>query len=412
MKITNTNKIIASFASISTETDKLKIKGYANKLYVENVVASITQYNKEIEFENFKNLIENLKKNTSFFTNKNNKFIVINIGIDKPIEPKLKIEYEYLKVFDVNIYTLINGILNTNELLTVTKTLTKLIRNKKVENEKFNIRDYTINLKLLKNFKYLVNLNLLGLMKNENHLLLELDYNFIFIFNDITWSNIVFLFKLSGINLYGGSNNRRHLLSTVQIKLTTFLFLINNFEINNNLIYESFNNITKLNTKIDYEIVSLIKQGNYFNTDNIFEIIANKGYIVNRRDNEIYYLKINMIIRLYLLIKENLDNLDDIKLNIHNLNILIKEDKERIEKHSQIELINNLKINKINRANTRINNFNVQKEKLNQKRESISQIYIKNVKNLYNFEKSLFDKKGICLLNDKIQINLDKLKDV
>jgi hypothetical protein len=181
MKINN--KIIASFASIFINK---KIK-YKEDFKLENVVASITQYNKDIDFKKVNNLIESLEKNTSLFKNK--KFLVFDIGIDKPIEPKLNIEYEHLKVFDINIYSIINKTFNENYLLNINKKINKIIDDNKYsikKDNKFDVKNYTLDLNLLTNFKYLINLNLLELIEKENLLTMTLDYNLIFIFNDIT----------------------------------------------------------------------------------------------------------------------------------------------------------------------------------------------------------------------------------
>jgi hypothetical protein len=49
------------------------------------------------------------------------------------------------------------------------------------------------------------------------------------------------MFKIRGINLYGGSITRRHLLSSVQANLVNFLLLIQGFNFDYKLIYKSFN---------------------------------------------------------------------------------------------------------------------------------------------------------------------------
>lgn len=67
---------------------------------------------------------------------------------------------------------------------------------------------------MINNFNYLIKLNLLHLFENESLKDLQEKYKLIFIFEDISWSNIVLLFKTKGINLYGGSDSRRHILST------------------------------------------------------------------------------------------------------------------------------------------------------------------------------------------------------
>jgi len=67
----------------------------------------------------------------------------------------------------------------------------------------------------------------------------------VFIFRNIDWSNLIFLFKLKGIDISGGSNTKRHMLSTVDATLKEFLDLFYGYNtnfINKHIIYESFKN--------------------------------------------------------------------------------------------------------------------------------------------------------------------------
>ena len=86
-------------------------------------------------------------------------------------------------------------------------------------------------------FKNINDLNVLNFFLKDN----MNNYNIIFIFEGLIWSNILFLFNLLGITIYGGSNTRRHLLSTVQLSLVKFLELITNFNIDLKIIYNIFN---------------------------------------------------------------------------------------------------------------------------------------------------------------------------
>ena len=176
-------------------------------------------------------------------------------------------------------------------------------------------------------FNYLLKRNLLSVFKGEDLNSVTLDYKLIFIFNDITWSNIVFLFKVKGVNVYGGSSNRRHLLSTVQAQLMSFLLLINDFSVDSDLVYRSFNDVTTSNAKIDYQLIDYIKHGE-----------KNKNlnkYNLENSSNGVYLLRINIIFHLYLEISSVLNKIDNVNTDISKLTSDIKNDNSTIAKYSK-----------------------------------------------------------------------------
>jgi hypothetical protein len=65
------------------------------------------------------------------------------------------------------------------------------------------------------------------------------------------------MFKSINIQVYGGSGTKRHLLSTVQARLTGFLYLLNDMNIDKSIIYESFNKPSAVNSKITKKIDGL-----------------------------------------------------------------------------------------------------------------------------------------------------------
>nr|YP_009348135.1 hypothetical protein [Hericium coralloides]APX41088.1 hypothetical protein [Hericium coralloides] len=79
----------------------------------------------------------------------------------------------------------------------------------------------------------------------------------LFIFDKLIWSNIVFLLKMIFINISGGSITHRHLLSTTQFDLFTYLNIIFKNDINRlkKYIYKLY----KLPySKVDYNYKHLI----------------------------------------------------------------------------------------------------------------------------------------------------------
>ena len=91
-----TSKIIASFSSVGLKRSNKNI---------ENVVASIVQYNREIDYNRLLEKIEIMSKLTSIFSNKNMK---INIGAKYPIGVNIKIDNKYFKVIDISLYSFLD----------------------------------------------------------------------------------------------------------------------------------------------------------------------------------------------------------------------------------------------------------------------------------------------------------------
>ena len=137
----------------------------------------------------------------------------------------------------------------------------------------------------------------------------------------------MFLFKVKGVNVYGGSSNRRHLLSTVQAQLMSFLLLINDFSVDSDLVYRSFNDVTTSNKKIDYQLIDYIKHGE-----------KNKNlnkYNLENSSNGVYLLRINIIFHLYLKISSVLNKIDNVNTDISKLTSDIKNDNSTIAKYSK-----------------------------------------------------------------------------
>src|ERR1700742_1616348 len=99
--------------------------------------------------------------------------------------------------------------------------------------------------------------------------------NIIFIFNNIPYKNCLLLLKTAGISIHGGIGTRRHILSTVQASLTSFLLLLNNFKIDYNQIYKNFSD-----SDIREKDFNEVKFSEIINLD-----------FSNRNDEEINYIK-------------------------------------------------------------------------------------------------------------------------
>lgn len=81
--------------------------------------------------------------------------------------------------------------------------------------------DKKCNLKvLLINFERFFSLETLNYLFEENK---EKSYEYIFFFENLNWKEICGYFFSCGIDISGGSNNKKHLLSPLQLKLSLFL---------------------------------------------------------------------------------------------------------------------------------------------------------------------------------------------
>lgn len=377
-------KIIASFASINVTPQHTKSVNYKNQL-IDNVVASCVLYDKEIDFEKFHSLIELLGKHTSI--NNNKKTIIINVGYYSDLKASLIFNSEYLKVIDFSIYSLLKNInLNNSDALALRSKMQR-IEESKVMSES---NTYKFSEGEDKTLSYLIKLGVLNLLfdneNNENIESLSIEYDLIFIFNDISWDLIVSLFKLRGINLYGGSSSRRHLLSTVQARLTSFLFLLNDLQIDNNIIYRSFNEFTIYNAKIDRLIVN-----------NIANSITGLGLLEYKKsypDSKTYLiLKHNMIMNLCLrlLSFENEINLIKYEISVLKSSLRDNENRKTILSNNYSGSFLEKKLENI------IKNNNIITEKCNEHTLNLSEISKTIdiiISYLFDLEHSLFSENG------------------
>lgn len=370
----NNLRIIASLAKITEKENKnsnLKI------------IASILQYPYEININEIKIIIEKLNKNTNFFFN--SKFIVIHLcSWDDNLEGNLLLNLNNFKYIKFNIFRFIKIFLNNennkniNELFMFKHLIEKCITNK-IE------------------FKNINDLNVLNFFLKDN----MNNYNIIFIFEGLIWSNILFLFNLLGITIYGGSNTRRHLLSTVQLSLVKFLELITNFNIDPKIIYNSFNNLSDLNSKYDKNLINIINNCLLNNTKVIETFKFSENYE--------FYLKLNLLLKIILELLNSIKNLEILINNNLELNNNILNDKKQIEKYTNSNYSHKFSSKKIRNATKRIINYN---EQIYNNKNDIIEIE-KNIKNniilIYIIENknNFFDNKGIFNYDNRIKINLD-----
>lgn len=100
-----------------------------------------------------------------------------------------------------------------------------------------------------------------------------------FIFEDMDWKSLVWFFKSMNITLSGGSTVKRHLLSTIHMRLSRFLLILEGFKpsFNNTLLSNNYNNIIHYHNSIEnfsknkdiFIIRNLIKNMEVFDNNEI-----------------------------------------------------------------------------------------------------------------------------------------------
>lgn len=395
-KILNMFKIIAAFASVKNyKKDKINVQ------YIEDVVASTTLYTKDIDFSKLNQLIKLLGENTLITHNK--KLIVINVGFYTDYRANILINNDRLKLIDFSIYLLLKNISVTYKDIFDYKREIAMIEKYKMReanNDKLEGRNsYKIDEEQLLNLNYLLKLDIIKLLFEEENLnSLSIEYDLIFIFNNITWRNIVTLFKLKGINLYGGSSNRRHLLSTVQAQLTTFLLLLNDLKLNKHLIYHSFKIFSNFNNNIERYLLEKI------NTKVSFEEILELKRL--EPESEKYFVSKHNLLMNFTLTLMNLKK----NIEISNYEKLELE-KTKSEKEIRLkELIGGsysgqLREKKLRNTHKAIEELNL---KLKEQLDNITK-FEKEIKDitsyLYNVDTNLFYENGEFKLNRSIKLS-------
>jgi hypothetical protein len=83
--------------------------------------------------------------------------------------------------------------------------------------------------------------------------------NFIFLFRNLNWQEIVLRFKLLGIIVSGGSKNKRHILSSLGIRLGLFMKAVTGLDLRNKVkrSYYLTQKESLTNTQTHYDILNL-----------------------------------------------------------------------------------------------------------------------------------------------------------
>lgn len=373
------------------------------------MVSSIVWYTKDIDFNKLLTLSNLMDKNTSFF--KNNKYLVINVSNYVAMKVQLKHNSPYIKVVDIHVYYLIKlfqDYLNYNYKKTMYAreyTYNKHHHFRKVKSEyeldiNYYLKIHIFNL-FFKNTHFRTTLPFLSLGEKEHNVENISDYNVIFIFNGIIWSNIVLMFNSINIKVYGGSGTKRHLLSTVQAQLTGFLYLLNDMNIDKSIIYASFNKPSSVNTKITKIIDDLKHNPTNWAPENFKNGLPLS--IFNTSDENInFFWHLNLIPNIISTILKLINEQKLILKKIEDISKNILTDKERHKKYSNsgISDWSEKKLRNIDKNNIlNLESIKENKKKLEQLLLDINY----HTDNLYKLDKNLFDSNGTCKLYSDIK---------
>lgn len=362
-------KLIVSLAKINNRSNNLN-----------NFVASVVELYPDINIDNLVNTSKFLNKHTNFFIKSN--FIIIEFVLFG--ESKCIFNSNVIKYYNYNIFDLYDEILyNLHFDLSSQSVFSSLFKFNKYDDVIYSKINSPNNLFIKDNMSY---------------------NNIIFIFNGISWSNLLLLFRSIGINIYGGSNTKRHLLSTVQSNLVKFLLLINNMYLDPDEIYKSFVKIKNTGAYLDKEALRLEQN-----------ILNNKISIDSSTYNDeyayLFMLEVNILSKiisrlssLLKLIRELKSKELDLEQKISN-NIFSKNTKAAIyskypNEYSKKKLHNSIKRLEISK--------NELKQTTSQKEEIYKQVR-ENILNLYKIKRDMyFTDDGIFKYDFDIKIVLSE----
>jgi hypothetical protein len=154
----------------------------------------------------------------------------------------------------------------------------------------------------------------------------------LFIFHNITWSNIVFKFKINNIDISGGGTNTRHILTSSDITLNNYLnmFYNYNFEYITNLGYNTYKNekdimSSQIPLKFYRSYLEKIIEIYKLSPEDIFnkiKLLTESDIELSSNDSFIKIIANNLLISRDIIIQ---------KMTLHYRNILIENIKKILE---------------------------------------------------------------------------------
>lgn len=281
----NKTQIIASLAKISNKNkDEL------------NIVSSVVQYPDVINLGNLKRTVDIFSKNNNNYKN----FIVIELSLSGSEQPKVELNNMNMKYIKINIFDFINMLLSKDS--STSYQMVNLLVND--ENYKFNFQ---------------LDVKELFLSDNMKH------HKVILILQGLSWSIILYLFRIVKISMYGGSITRRHILSTAQLNLVYFLHLLNGMYIDTNIIYQSYNSNSILNSKYEKELSKIVQNNIEFDPEFV-QGLESKG---NKKELLFLFFGRNYLLKAFMDLSKYKNMIENLLIENKNIEseIQIKKDK-------------------------------------------------------------------------------------
>nr|ADO51613.1 rnapol [Moniliophthora roreri] len=283
-----------------------------------------------------------------------------------------------------------------------------------------NLNGYELKI-IIKRMGYKTFFSKIGsIMDNRSHSekidKMYLGINPIIIFKGLSWSNIVYLFKINKIILHGGSISKRHKLSICEYRLSLFLNFSNLYTQNKSEFYDNYaesffssskfdrenieitnkyiSEYIRINNKIEFETKLAEIKWEIDNLENVNAILENNikelKSSISSSDSKIIFLKN----KLYELKNKNIESIKNKnKISISGrikkiqsiINELYNENKKK-----NIELINLEKKlnNKLNDLNS-LNKSKAEYENLIESKSKKIRLLNKNKNNISNINNSV-----------------------
>lgn len=302
-----------------------------------HLIGSAYSQASELDLNNLKLFLNN-EDNKSLLTN-SDQFIIVRITFD------LALSLES----------------NLNSTITDNKPLIKTIEHSNTLIEFIlPISCWLINLSSVKSENYTGLLEgIIGSLKNKNERFDSHLNNTLFIFENISWSNIVEFHKLYNINISGVTKNTRPFLSTPQYNLSLILRIL---RVKNKYIYSSIQRLRLLDNQASLYVDSPNDIDNYnlfkLNKDLQFNL---KGFILDLNIEH----KINEI---FLQIEDCKKQINSIKNSISSYKLRLDESEKKNNSNSSVK--NKIRLNSI--IDDRNSNLNLQIKKLSSLEEQHS----------------------------------------
>jgi hypothetical protein len=217
-----------------------------------------------------------------------------------------------------------------------------------------------------------------------------LGLNPIIIFKGLHWGNIIYLFKIYGYTVHGGSITRRHKLSMTELRLAEFLNLIEIMQ-EKNTYYSMYVDTILSSNKYEVGFYNYLKEMKDIESYSHLNPVILEYLKIN---NIIYYkIKLSDLDKEMLVLNKKLENIN-LNLNTYTNQLKVNPNQEILIMNQMKNLQNNLDL-----ASSQKHKMIIRKKiiKLKESLEELRKRYKKNKQEL----------KNLLILKNKILNELD-----